>query len=55
MLRVLQMTIANLLYKREDASLNNIATLFWDNSILPFSIQTITALSKKMYPSKKSG
>ena len=55
MLRVLQMAVANLLYKRDEATLNTIATLFWDNSLLPFSIQTVTALSKEMYPGKKKG
>lgn len=53
MLRVLQMAIANLLCKREEANPKAIIPLFWDNSNLPFSIQTITQISAKLFPNKK--
>lgn len=42
MLRVLQMAIANLLCRREEAGYKSIIPLFWDNSLMPFSIQTLT-------------
>lgn len=53
MLRVAQMAIANLLFKREQAKLHTIAPLFWDNSEMPFSLQTLTYISRCLYPHKK--
>ena len=53
MLRVMQMTVANLLYRKEQATLSSISTLFWDNSEMPFSIQHITKISTQLFPGKK--
>lgn len=53
MLRVAQMAIANLLLKKENAKIQTIAPLFWDNSDMPFSIQTLTNISTNIYPHKK--
>ena len=53
MLRVGQMALANLLFKKEEANIANISVLFWDNSEMPFSIQKLTAISKHLYPHKK--
>ncbi len=53
MLRVLQMAIANLLCLKEHGNHNSIIPLFWDNSLFPFSIQTLTQFSKKLFPHKK--
>lgn len=53
MLRVLQMAIANLLCRREEANPKTVVPLFWDNSNMPFSIQTITQVSSTLFPHKK--
>lgn len=42
MLRVVQMALANLLCKWEGAKPQTVIPLCWDNSSMPFSIQTLT-------------
>jgi hypothetical protein len=47
------MALANLLFKKEEAKIETIAPLFWDNSDMPFSLQTLTDMSRTLYPHKK--
>ena len=47
------MALANLLVKREGADPMAVINLFWDNSDMPFSIQTLTQVSKELFPHKK--
>jgi hypothetical protein len=53
MLRVIQMAIANLLLIKEKGDPKQIVGLFYDNSTLPFSIQSLTKSSNLLFPHKK--
>lgn len=54
MLRVGQMALANYLNRFEHMPLRTILTLFWDNSDFPFSIQSLTEVSARLYPKKQN-
>jgi hypothetical protein len=52
MLRVLQMFIANYLYRQNAILFKDVIKMFQDNEMAAFSIQTITAMSKKIFNKK---
>ena len=53
MLRVGQMFIANIFFKKEHRNVLEIIKLFYDNKPMPFSIQTFTEVAREICPSKK--
>lgn len=54
MLRVAQMFVANLLTKEEyHVSREAIVRLFYDNLMVPFSIQMFTKVSAQLFPGMK--